>query len=50
MSGLWIVVVIFVIFAIGAGAVQAFAALADRRRAREVANDDSRIEPDDGRK
>lgn len=46
---LWIIVLAFVIFAVGVGAVQLLAALADRRRAREVENDEGRIHPEDGR-
>lgn len=49
MTTVWIIVAIFVVFAIGFGAVQAMTALADRRRAREVAQDEDRLHPEDGR-
>jgi hypothetical protein len=50
MTSVWIVVAIFAIFAIGWGAVQAMAALADRRRGREVAHDEERVQPTDRRR
>jgi hypothetical protein len=50
MTGIWIAVGIFAIFAIGAAAVQLFAFLADGRRSREVAQDEERLHPRQGRR
>ena len=48
MTTLWIIVLIFIVFAIAAGAVQMVAAVADRRRAREIESDVSRPFPEGG--
>jgi hypothetical protein len=48
MTTLWIIVLIFIVFALAAGTVQMLAAFADRRRAREIARDESRPHPEGG--
>ena len=43
MTVLWIIVAIFVVIAIAAGAVQLLAALGDKRISEQVGNDEERL-------
>jgi len=43
MTVLWIIVAIFVVIAIAAGAVQALAALGDKKNSERIANDEERL-------
>lgn len=43
MSPLWIAVIIFVVIAVGAGLVQIFAAMGDKRVSEQVTSDEDRL-------